>query len=123
MIDTSLFTGPATGKGWSSTIISPEGQVAAIQSLMTNAGRITPVHHEVGGDPRFADPAMAAGQAFAKQSGVTAAVARGKAPAADPAARSARQRRARRRRAPSWARCSRRRWCTWSTGCCSRATT
>jgi D-alanyl-D-alanine carboxypeptidase/D-alanyl-D-alanine-endopeptidase (penicillin-binding protein 4) len=85
-IDTSLFPGPATGKGWSSTIISPEGQVAAIQSLMTNAGRITPVHHEVGGDPRFGDPAMATGRSFAKQLGVSAAVARGKAPAANPAA-------------------------------------
>jgi D-alanyl-D-alanine carboxypeptidase/D-alanyl-D-alanine-endopeptidase (penicillin-binding protein 4) len=85
-IDTSLFPGPVTGRGWSSTIISPEGQVAAIHSLMTNAGRITPVHHEVGADPRFGDPAMAAGRSFARQLGVSAAVARGKAPAADPSA-------------------------------------
>jgi D-alanyl-D-alanine carboxypeptidase/D-alanyl-D-alanine-endopeptidase (penicillin-binding protein 4) len=88
-IDTSLFTGPATGKGWSSTIISPEGQVSAIHSLMTNAGRREPVHHEVGGDPRFPDPAMAAGQAFAKQLGVRAKVSRGKAPAAAAADASA----------------------------------
>jgi D-alanyl-D-alanine carboxypeptidase/D-alanyl-D-alanine-endopeptidase (penicillin-binding protein 4) len=81
-IDTSLFTGPATGRGWSSTIIAPEGQVSAIQPLMTNAGRRKPVHNEVGGDPRFPDPALAAGQAFAKQLGVRAAVTRGKAPAA-----------------------------------------
>ena len=36
---------------------------------MTNGGRIEPVHNEVGGDPRFADPALAAGRAFAKQLG------------------------------------------------------
>ncbi|HET6534192.1 MAG TPA: D-alanyl-D-alanine carboxypeptidase/D-alanyl-D-alanine-endopeptidase [Actinoplanes sp.] len=80
-VDTTLFTGPATGRGWSSTIIAPEGQVAAIQSLMTNAGRRKPVHNEVGGDPRFPDPALAAGQAFARQLGVKGKVARGKAPA------------------------------------------
>ena len=33
---------------------------------MTNGGRIKPVHNEHGGDPRFADPAMSAGRAFAK---------------------------------------------------------
>ncbi len=86
VIDTSMFTGPVTAKGWTSTIISPEGQVSAIQPLMTNAGRKVPVHNEFGGDPRFGDPAMAAGQAFAKQLGVTAAVKRGTAPQADPSA-------------------------------------
>src|SRR5690349_1782121 len=82
LIDTSLFTGPATAAGWSPADISPGGQVAAIQSLMTNAGRITPVHHEVGADPRFRDPALAAGTAFARQLGVRTAVIRGTAPAA-----------------------------------------
>ncbi len=82
LIDTSMFTGPATAKGWSPALIAPEGQVAAIQPLMTNAGRRVPVHNEVGGDPRFPDPALAAGQAFAKQLGVEAAVTRGRAPAA-----------------------------------------
>jgi serine-type D-Ala-D-Ala carboxypeptidase/endopeptidase (penicillin-binding protein 4) len=82
LIDTSLFTGPATAPGWSPADISPGGQVAAIQSLMTNAGRITPVHHEVGADPRFRDPALAAGTAFARQLGVRTAVIRGTAPAA-----------------------------------------
>ena len=80
VIDTSLFTGPATALGWSPSDISPGGQVAKIQALMTNAGRITPVHHEAGADPRFPDPALAAGKAFAKQLGVTAAVTRGRAP-------------------------------------------
>jgi D-alanyl-D-alanine carboxypeptidase/D-alanyl-D-alanine-endopeptidase (penicillin-binding protein 4) len=84
VIDTSLFIGPTSAVGWDPADIAPGGQVAAIQSLMTNAGRITPVHHEVGPDPRYADPAMAAGKAFAKQLGVTAAVTRGKAPATPP---------------------------------------
>jgi D-alanyl-D-alanine carboxypeptidase/D-alanyl-D-alanine-endopeptidase (penicillin-binding protein 4) len=80
LVDTSLFSGPETGLGWDSDVISPGGQVARIQSLMTNAGRVKPVHNEAGGDPRFADPAIAAGKAFAKLLGVPAsAVARGKA--------------------------------------------
>ena len=82
VIDTTLFTGPETAKGWDSTDISPGGQVSRIQSLMTNAGRIKPVHNEYGGDPRHADPALAAGKAFAKLLGVpTATVRRGEAPA------------------------------------------
>ena len=52
--------GATSALGWSSDDISPGGQVAAIQALMTNAGRIKPVHHEFGGDPRYSDPAMAA---------------------------------------------------------------
>jgi D-alanyl-D-alanine carboxypeptidase/D-alanyl-D-alanine-endopeptidase (penicillin-binding protein 4) len=89
LIDTSLFTGSSTGPGWKPADISPGGQVAAIQSLMTNAGRITPVHHEVGPDPRFRDPASAAGTAFARQLGVRTAVIRTAAPAAAPAGPSA----------------------------------
>ena len=87
-IDTSLYTGPLTAPGWSPSDISPGGQVAAVQSLMTNAGRVAPVHHEVGPDPRYPDPALAAGAAFAKQLRVRAAVTRGPAPAppAGPAA-------------------------------------
>ncbi|BFU41923.1 D-alanyl-D-alanine carboxypeptidase/D-alanyl-D-alanine-endopeptidase [Krasilnikovia sp. MM14-A1004] len=82
VVDTSLFSGPTTGSGWSPGLIAPEGQVAAIQSLMTNAGRIKPVHNEFGGDPRYSDPAMSAARAFAAQLGVPAgAVTRGKAPA------------------------------------------
>ncbi|MCA2215856.1 D-alanyl-D-alanine carboxypeptidase/D-alanyl-D-alanine endopeptidase [Jidongwangia harbinensis] len=88
LIDTSLFTGPETGPGWTAGVISPEGQVARIQSLMTNAGRIRPVHNEVGGDPRYRDPALAAGRAFAAQLGVSGPVRRATAPAtvADPSA-------------------------------------
>ena len=81
-IDTSLYQGPLTAAGWDGDVIGG-GQVAKIQSLMTNAGRIEPVHNEFGGDPRFTDPALAAGRAFAKQLGVApGAVGKGKAPAA-----------------------------------------
>ena len=83
LVDTSLFSGTETAPGWSSTDISPGGQVSRIQSLMTNAGRIKPVHHEFGGDPRYADPAIAAGKAFARLLGVPAStVKRGTAPKA-----------------------------------------
>lgn len=90
IVDISLYQGPATAPGWDGDVIGG-GQVAKIQSLMTNAGRIKPVHNEVGGDPRFTDPALAAGRAFAKQLGVaTGSVSKGAAPAAaDPAASSA----------------------------------
>jgi D-alanyl-D-alanine carboxypeptidase/D-alanyl-D-alanine-endopeptidase (penicillin-binding protein 4) len=89
LIDTSLYTGNATAVGWDGDVISG-GQVARIQSLMTNAGRIKPVHNEFGGDPRFTDPALAAGKAFAKQFGLpSAAVGRGKAPAGPEPAASA----------------------------------
>nr|WP_233625304.1 D-alanyl-D-alanine carboxypeptidase/D-alanyl-D-alanine-endopeptidase [Actinoplanes sp. ATCC 53533] len=87
LVDTSLYQGPLTGAGWDGNTIGG-GQVAKIQSLMTNAGRIEPVHNEFGGDPRFADPALAAGRAFAKQLGVaTGSVGKQTAPVAvDPAA-------------------------------------
>ncbi|GIM97542.1 D-alanyl-D-alanine carboxypeptidase/D-alanyl-D-alanine endopeptidase [Paractinoplanes toevensis] len=81
-VDTSLFSGPETATGWASDDIAPLGQVARVQSLMTDGGRVKPVHNEHGGDPRFPDPAIAAGQSFAKLLGVpTATVKRGKAPA------------------------------------------
>jgi serine-type D-Ala-D-Ala carboxypeptidase/endopeptidase (penicillin-binding protein 4) len=79
LIDTSLFSGPATGLGWDGDDISG-GQVSKIQSLMTNGGRVKPVHNEGGGDPRSSDPALAAGKAFAKLLGVpTSTVKRAKA--------------------------------------------
>ncbi len=81
LVDTSLFTGPETAKGWSADDISPGGQVSRIQALMTNAGRIKPVHNEFGGDPRFSDPAIAAGKSFARLLGApVATVKRGTAP-------------------------------------------
>lgn len=80
LVDTSLFTGSETGPGWDGDVIG-SGQAARIQPLMTNAGRVEPVHHEVGGDPRFSDPALAAGRAFAKQLGLsTGSVRKGTAP-------------------------------------------
>ncbi|MFI5898007.1 D-alanyl-D-alanine carboxypeptidase/D-alanyl-D-alanine-endopeptidase [Actinoplanes sp. NPDC051513] len=82
LVDTSLFSGPETALGWSSDDVSPAGQVARVQPLMTNGGRVKPVHNAHGGDPRFGDPAIGAGKAFAKLLGVsTATVKRGKAPA------------------------------------------
>jgi D-alanyl-D-alanine carboxypeptidase/D-alanyl-D-alanine-endopeptidase (penicillin-binding protein 4) len=78
VIDTSLYSGPSIAKGWSTGLISPQGQVAAIQPLMTNAGRISPLHAS-GSDPRYSDPALAAGKAFAKLLGVSGTVTRGKA--------------------------------------------
>ncbi|MEV7621937.1 D-alanyl-D-alanine carboxypeptidase/D-alanyl-D-alanine-endopeptidase [Actinoplanes sp. NPDC089786] len=89
VIDTSLFTGPTTAKGWTGTIIAPEGQVSAIMPLMINGGRRQPVHREAGGDPRSSDPALAAGQAFARQLKVKAAVVRGTAPSSAGGASSA----------------------------------
>ncbi|WP_306211161.1 D-alanyl-D-alanine carboxypeptidase/D-alanyl-D-alanine endopeptidase [Actinoplanes sp. RD1] len=81
IVDTSLYTGPEMGTGWDGGLISG-GQVARIQALMTNAGRVEPVHNERGGDRRFTDPALAAGRAFAQQLGLPeSAVSRGKAPA------------------------------------------
>ena len=82
IVDTSLYQGPLTAAGWDGDVIGG-GQVAKIQPLMTNAGRIKPVHNEFGGDPRFVDPALAAGRAFAKQLGVASgAVSKGQSPAA-----------------------------------------
>jgi D-alanyl-D-alanine carboxypeptidase/D-alanyl-D-alanine-endopeptidase (penicillin-binding protein 4) len=69
LVDASLFEGPETAPGWSSWDVSPGGQVARIQSLMTNAGRIEPVHNEFGGDPRYDDPALSTGKIFAKMIG------------------------------------------------------
>jgi len=78
LVDTSLFSGPQTGLGWSPGDVSPDGQVANVQSLMTNGGRVKPEHNEHGGDPRFADPGISAGQAFAIQPVVYEDVLRGR---------------------------------------------
>ncbi|MBG0560950.1 D-alanyl-D-alanine carboxypeptidase/D-alanyl-D-alanine endopeptidase [Actinoplanes aureus] len=87
LVDTSLFTGPETAPGWGGGDIAA-GQVARVQALMTNGGRVQPVHNDFGGDPRYTDPALAAGKAFAKFLGVTS-VSRGKAPATTTATASA----------------------------------
>jgi len=89
LYDTSLFSGAETAKGWGSGDIS-SGQVSRVQALMVNAGRVKPIHHEFGGDPRSADPANAAARAFARMLGVsTSAVRKGKAPAASSSPSSA----------------------------------
>jgi D-alanyl-D-alanine carboxypeptidase/D-alanyl-D-alanine-endopeptidase (penicillin-binding protein 4) len=102
VIDTSLFSGSPTAPGWSPADISPGGQVAGIQSLMTNAGRITPVHHEIGPWP----PARRSPGSWAYGRRRSAARHR---PPRQPVRR---RRRARLLQAPSWARSSRRRWCS-----------
>ena len=90
IVDTSLFKGPETATGWSDWDVSPGGQVARIQSLMTNGGRIEPVHNDFGGDPRYADPALSAGKLFAGMIGVSgSAVRKGTAPATGGAANPA----------------------------------
>ncbi|HWS32888.1 MAG TPA: D-alanyl-D-alanine carboxypeptidase/D-alanyl-D-alanine-endopeptidase [Actinoplanes sp.] len=89
-VDTSLFEGPETAVGWGPADISPGGQVARIQSLMTNAGRIDPVHNEFGGDPRYSDPALSAGRLFAGMIGAPeSSVERGTAPVAATSSASA----------------------------------
>ncbi|MEU4691758.1 D-alanyl-D-alanine carboxypeptidase/D-alanyl-D-alanine-endopeptidase [Actinoplanes sp. NPDC023714] len=85
-VDMSLYEGPETATGWGSSDIG-DGQVARIQPFMTNGGRIDPVHNEFGGDPRYSNPANAAGKLFAGAIGVSAAVRAGKAP--EPAAGAA----------------------------------
>ncbi|MEU4562494.1 D-alanyl-D-alanine carboxypeptidase/D-alanyl-D-alanine-endopeptidase [Actinoplanes sp. NPDC023936] len=69
-VDLSLYEGPETATGWGSSDIG-DGQVARIQPFMTNGGRIDPVHNEFGGDPRYVNPANAAGKLFAKAIGAS----------------------------------------------------
>ena len=79
--DTSLFGGAETARGWDSTDIS-SGHVSRVQALMVNAGRVRPIHNQLGGDPRSGDPANAAAKAFARLLGVPpSAVRKGRAPA------------------------------------------
>ncbi|MBB2945687.1 D-alanyl-D-alanine carboxypeptidase/D-alanyl-D-alanine-endopeptidase (penicillin-binding protein 4) [Actinoplanes lutulentus] len=78
-VDMSLYEGPETATGWGSSDIG-DGQVARIQPFMTNGGRIEPVHNDFGGDPRYSNPANAAGKLFAEYLGVTASVKAGTAP-------------------------------------------
>ena len=87
VVDGSLFTGPTLGPGWDDDLIDPGGQAARITALAVNGGRLQPVHHLVGPDPRFSDPAGGAGQAFAKALGVPGVpVVAGRAPAVAEAA-------------------------------------
>lgn len=58
-VDDSLFTGPRLGPGWKPNYV-PEGSVAPVDALMIDHGRVKP-----RASNRVADPALAAGAAFA----------------------------------------------------------
>jgi D-alanyl-D-alanine carboxypeptidase/D-alanyl-D-alanine-endopeptidase (penicillin-binding protein 4) len=80
IVDSTLFPGPAFEPSWDPDV--PTGGFgAATTALMTNGARINPkITH--GYAERYAQPDLAAGQAFARALGLKAsAVARGKAPA------------------------------------------
>ncbi|MGB9378766.1 MAG: D-alanyl-D-alanine carboxypeptidase/D-alanyl-D-alanine-endopeptidase, partial [Mycobacteriales bacterium] len=76
IVDGSAFSGPTTGPGWDSDIVSA-GFAAPVTALMVDGGRINPLR-----DRRSTAPDLAAGQAFARLLGAPAtAVIRGRAPA------------------------------------------
>lgn len=60
-VDDSLFGGPRTAPGWAPGYL-PGGVVAPVAALMVDEGR-----RRAGHDARYADPAAAAGQAFARR--------------------------------------------------------
>jgi D-alanyl-D-alanine carboxypeptidase/D-alanyl-D-alanine-endopeptidase (penicillin-binding protein 4) len=88
LVDMSLFEGPETATGWGSSDIA-DGQVARIQPFMTNGGRVDPVHNDFGGDPRYSNPANAAGRLFARAIGAPESVRAGPAPKLEAGAESA----------------------------------
>ncbi|WP_328655463.1 D-alanyl-D-alanine carboxypeptidase/D-alanyl-D-alanine endopeptidase [Micromonospora sp. NBC_00330] len=78
-VDGSVYSGPVYGPGWDDDIPTG-GSGGAVTALMTDGARTDPgVEH--GSAPRFAEPDLAAGKAFARLLGVpTDAVKRGAAP-------------------------------------------
>ncbi|HEV7756011.1 MAG TPA: D-alanyl-D-alanine carboxypeptidase/D-alanyl-D-alanine-endopeptidase [Mycobacteriales bacterium] len=76
LVDGGLFTGPTTGPGWDSDIVTG-GFGAPVTALTTDGGRRGPRT-----DARSPAPDLAAGRAFARALGLPrSAVARGAAPA------------------------------------------
>jgi serine-type D-Ala-D-Ala carboxypeptidase/endopeptidase (penicillin-binding protein 4) len=65
LIDTSRYTGPTLASGWDPADI-PAGNIAPIQSLMLDGGRLDPTEQD---GARTTKPALAAGQAFAEMLG------------------------------------------------------
>jgi D-alanyl-D-alanine carboxypeptidase/D-alanyl-D-alanine-endopeptidase (penicillin-binding protein 4) len=59
LVDDTLYGGPVLGPGWRPTYV-PEGHVAPVMALMVDGGRVRPDRRA-----RSADPALAAGEAFA----------------------------------------------------------
>ncbi|MGZ4664731.1 MAG: D-alanyl-D-alanine carboxypeptidase/D-alanyl-D-alanine endopeptidase [Frankiaceae bacterium] len=86
LVDTSLFTGPELAPGWKTGYVT-EGNVAPVQALQVDGGRLRP---GVGNAPRSPDPAIAAGGNFVRMlgsAGVTVAspqITRGVAPPGSP---------------------------------------
>jgi D-alanyl-D-alanine carboxypeptidase/D-alanyl-D-alanine-endopeptidase (penicillin-binding protein 4) len=79
-VDDSLFEGPAVSPDWPSTYVG-SGVVSPVSALSVDAGRVS-----IDSDVREADPAVAAGRAFARLLArrgveVTGAVRRAAAPA------------------------------------------
>jgi D-alanyl-D-alanine carboxypeptidase/D-alanyl-D-alanine-endopeptidase (penicillin-binding protein 4) len=79
-VDDSLFSGPRTAPGWQPSYL-PSGVVAPVSALVVDEGRRRP-----GTSARVTDPALSAGQAFARRLAahgvrVTGTVGRGAAPA------------------------------------------
>ena len=66
--DTSLYSGPAFGPGWTSGYVT-SGNVSAITSLEADQGRVTasgaPADNDLSGGLRAADPAALAATSFA----------------------------------------------------------
>jgi serine-type D-Ala-D-Ala carboxypeptidase/endopeptidase (penicillin-binding protein 4) len=80
VIDTTLFSGPATSTGWK-TSDANSTYVHPIYALATDGGRIDPT--KTGNSDRYPNSALAAGQIFAKYLGLPAtAVMGGRAPKA-----------------------------------------
>lgn len=79
-VDSSLFTGPEHGP-WQDSI-PDSGYVGPITALMTDGGRVDPAQVETPA-PRWSEPDLAAGQAFAELlEADPETVTRGKAPSA-----------------------------------------
>lgn len=74
VVDDSLYTGPVLGPGWKPTYVT-EGSVAPVMALMVDGGRVRP-----GRPARSPDPALAAGEAFARLLGGSPSVVRGRLP-------------------------------------------
>jgi serine-type D-Ala-D-Ala carboxypeptidase/endopeptidase (penicillin-binding protein 4) len=77
LVDDTLYVGPQLGPGWQPNYV-PEGNVAPVSALSVDGGRV-----RVGRPARVADPALAAGRAFAAllaRGGPEPAVQRGVAP-------------------------------------------
>lgn len=88
IFDGSLYSGPLLGPAWEADA-HEEGFTSKITALMINGARVDTKDKMMPFD-RYADPELAAAEAFAKALGLPAnAVARGTAPAASPSGASA----------------------------------